>query len=613
MTNNIEHSTRTQVTLVILSLIGIILVLISTSKYGVGLSMDSVNYISAARSLLLGRGYLYYDESPLVHFPPLFSTVLAIFGLIGIEPLDGARFVNAFVFGLIVFTSGQLFRMAIKSNALVILGTVSILLSYPLLYVSTHAYSEPLFVLLAVLFIIYLIKFLNQRRFIVLFLLSILAALSCLQRYMGVTIILTGFASIIFLPKAHLKERLKYAIVFGVMSITPFIIWILRNYMLTSTFTGVRLPSQRTLLYNTVSTLSCLTTWFMPYEVPFWIGLIGSSFVVFILITVIHFLHHKLNKGLTAVSFQLWPSGVFVLVYIIFLIASSTNVAIDAISDRLLVPIYVFVIFFVFISIDRFQHPVEFIPSPKFYSVCFRLIPIAMILAGIVGNEIVITRYVSSDGVLEPTTISNIRIFQAVLLLTGILLLTRRRIAVAYNKLVNRVATGIKAANPLNRLLRKKELRNVTVIGLCIIWLMCSLVHVSKELLAWTRTGAGGYNTVTWRESSLMEWVRTHPLEGMVYSNAPDAIYILTGMSARTSPRKDLYNSTATTTDNISKFRKLLTSESDTYLVWFNEVRWRDYLYSVEELGSSFDLEIVATCSDGNVYVVKRKQGDSMS
>ncbi len=604
MPNNIEHSARIHVTLVILSLIGIVLALISTSRYGVGLSTDSASYISAARSLLAGNGYLYFDGRLFVAFPPLFPTVLAILGLIGIEPLDGARFVNAFVFGLIIFTSGKLFQMAIKSKAIVILGTVSILFSYPLLRVSTYAWSEPLFVLLAILFIIYIPRFLNVRGFVTLFSLSILAALSCLQRYMGVTIILTGFALIIFLTKAHLRERLKYAIVFGVMSITPCVIWILRNYMLTSRFTGTRPPSQRTLLLNTFSTLRCLTTWFVPYEVPFWIRLIGIGFVVSILTAVARFLHYRLKSQTTFASIQVWSAAVFVLIYTIFLIASSTSVAIDAISDRLLAPIYVFVMYLVFICMDRFSQPIEIIYPRTFFSYWHRLIPIAMILSGVVANEFVLTRYVSSDGVLKPTTISNIRQFQAVLLLTGILLLTRRQIAVAYKKIVVRVAASIKASNPLNRLLRKNELRNFTVIGLCIIWLMCPFVRVSKELLDWTCSGAGGYNTPTWRESSLMEWIRTHPLEGRVYSNAPDAIYILTGMSARMSPRKDLYNSTATTTDNISKFRKLLTSETDTYLAWF-ENKKKAYLYNIEELSSSFAMEILATCSDGSVYFIK--------
>lgn len=49
MRNNIEHSARIQVILVILSLIGIVLALIITSRYGVGLSPDSTDYISAAR------------------------------------------------------------------------------------------------------------------------------------------------------------------------------------------------------------------------------------------------------------------------------------------------------------------------------------------------------------------------------------------------------------------------------------------------------------------------------------------------------------------------------------------------------------------------------------
>jgi len=606
MPNNIEKSARTQVALVILSLIGIGLALVSTSRYGVGLSPDSASYISAARSLLQGRGYLRYDGNPLVVFPPLFSTLLAILGLIGIEPLNGARYFNAFVFGLIIFASGNLFRMAIRSKTLVILGTASILLSYSLLHVSIFAWSEPLFTLLAVLFIIYMPRFLNERRFITLFSLSILAALSCLQRYMGVTIILTGFTLIIFLAKARLKKRLKYAIAFGLMSISPSIIWVARNYALTSTFTGVRLPSQRTVLWNTFFALDTLTRWFVACDVPFWIRLIGIGFVVFILIEVVPFLHYKLNRQADRTSMQLWSAGVFVLIYIVFLIASSTSVSIDMITDRLLAPIYVFVMFLVFIGIDRFSRPVEVIRSLPFSSHWFKLIPIAMILSGVVANEIVLARYAASDGFLEPSTISAIRRFQVILLSTGILLLMRRRIAVAYNRLSGRITASIQATNLLNRLLRKKDLRNVTVIGLCIIWLMCPLVRVFKEVLDYTKNGTGGYNTVTWRESDLMEWVRTHPLEGRVYSNAPDAIYNLTGMRARMSPREHLYNSPAITTDDLIKFRKLLTPDSDTYLIWADN-RERAHLYSVEELRSIFDMEIVASFSDGIVYLVRIK------
>lgn len=95
MAKHIENRIKMQSTLLILSLIAILLVLLSTSRYGVGLSPDSAIYISVAKNLLSGNGYREFGGIPFVNWAPLFPTLLAILGLLGISPLDGARLINA--------------------------------------------------------------------------------------------------------------------------------------------------------------------------------------------------------------------------------------------------------------------------------------------------------------------------------------------------------------------------------------------------------------------------------------------------------------------------------------------------------------------------------------
>ena len=51
--------------LALLGLIGVSLVLAGTSRYGVGLSPDSTVYVSVARNLLAGRGYVTFDGAPI--------------------------------------------------------------------------------------------------------------------------------------------------------------------------------------------------------------------------------------------------------------------------------------------------------------------------------------------------------------------------------------------------------------------------------------------------------------------------------------------------------------------------------------------------------------------
>ena len=92
-----------------------------------------------------------------------------------------------------------------------------------------------------------------------------------------------------------------------------------------------------------------------------------------------------------------------------------------------------------------------------------------------------------------------------------------------------------------------------------------------------------------------MWWLRTHRVEGKIYSNAPAAIYILAGRSAQMSPRRST---------DISLFKESLASEGNNYLVWCTNMH-RQYLYDVEELASQVEIEEVATFPDGAIYLLK--------
>ena len=91
--------------------VAVILVLITT-RHGVGSWPDSVWYLYAAGTLLEGRGLLIPDGSgiaekvPMTHWPHLFSLVLAGLGVLSLEPVHAARWPNAVLFGANVFLVG---------------------------------------------------------------------------------------------------------------------------------------------------------------------------------------------------------------------------------------------------------------------------------------------------------------------------------------------------------------------------------------------------------------------------------------------------------------------------------------------------------------------------
>jgi hypothetical protein len=140
-------------TLGLLAVTGTFLLLAATPE-GLGLSDDSIAYIAGARSLLAGEGYRaawLESNKPVTHFPPAFSGTLALIGLIGIDPINGARLVNTLLFGVNAALLGLLgWRMTKSSIAGIVLAALFIV-NDSLLRVHAVAMSEPLFLFFSLL------------------------------------------------------------------------------------------------------------------------------------------------------------------------------------------------------------------------------------------------------------------------------------------------------------------------------------------------------------------------------------------------------------------------------------------------------------------------------
>jgi len=130
------------------------LIFLQATPEGLGLSDDSIAYIAGARSMLAGDGYReawLASNGPVTHFPPGFSSILAFVGLFSLDPLRGARFVNAILFGVNAGLLGILvWRMTPSLTAGLVIAGIFIS-SGEMLQVHAVAMSEPLFIFLALL------------------------------------------------------------------------------------------------------------------------------------------------------------------------------------------------------------------------------------------------------------------------------------------------------------------------------------------------------------------------------------------------------------------------------------------------------------------------------
>ncbi len=313
--------------------IGAFAVLLATQRYGIALQSDSVGYIQVAREILAGHGI----PSSFTLQPPLYPALLAFSAAIAFsDPLTTAVGVNALLFAGIIFLSGILLLRHLENfTALALLGTIGVLLSRALLGMALTAFSELLFILLSLVLFFSLEKFVetNQRGW---FAIAIVAtACACLTRYVGVTLIAAGALALLWMLRANRTRAFVSAGIFAVLSALPFVAWAIRNIIVSGDPFGPRAVSRYTLLENVRLTAGTIANWFVPDD---WSWIFYGAGILLVGAWLGTRVIQKANHNQAA---SLTPYVVYIVIFVAFLVITSTMTAYNRIGTRLLSPISV--------------------------------------------------------------------------------------------------------------------------------------------------------------------------------------------------------------------------------------------------------------------------------
>ena len=215
------------------SLIGAGLILAREVNYGVGTTLDSVAYISAARNAADGNGFVVlHDQSHYVNYPPLFPGLLALADLLGVDPLRAAGWLNAAAFGAAVFIASAWLRRRVQSALLVAWATVALIVAPPLVYVGAMAKAEAVFIPLTLTGLLLLIAYNEGKpKRSLLIASAVFAALALLTRWFGAPLALTGALLLLFQRDAALRQRAANSLLYLAIAMTPVCLWLARNLL----------------------------------------------------------------------------------------------------------------------------------------------------------------------------------------------------------------------------------------------------------------------------------------------------------------------------------------------------------------------------------------------
>ena len=391
---------------ILIALIAPALVLTRAAILGISLDGDSIAYIAAARNLSAGNGLTLYDASPLTLWPPLFPTILALPDLVfGLDPLLGARIINAAIFGLIVLSASLLFGRFVAAPFLVVIGTAVVALSPDLLRLSSSGLSEPTFILLTLVFLLGVNTYQRTNATSSVVLISVVAGLACLTRYIGVTLILTGALVILLQRRSESRTKLLHLLLFGVIATAPLAVWAARNFLLAGAPLGSRPTSRYSLSYNLYYALVFGLNWFFPV---YFIGVTLKSrgaLAVFAAISGYLAGTYLKPKEIWRLSrravYNLEFIPLFLVIYVSFLVISSTITAFHGIHYRLMSPAFIpSALVLLFFIEQKFMMPIESFPIKLFG--LSATVPKASVIVVILSAFIAISAGRVSQAIVEP-------------------------------------------------------------------------------------------------------------------------------------------------------------------------------------------------------------------
>jgi hypothetical protein len=310
---------------------------LAATREGPAVTADSIVYVSGARHLADGDGYRDYAHAEITGYAPGVSMILAGGDVLGIDAVDGARAVDALGFAALVILAFLLARRHVsRSGALWVTAGVGV--SAPLLGVYSTIWSEPLFCVVTVGFVLVLEQLtLDEGRALGrVAAAGLIGGVAFFLRYPGMVLVPIGLVVIVLATwRAGARATIERLVVFAVAAgVVPFVI-IVRNYLTDGSLLADRAQS-------TTNASSVLGDGFRTLRS--WV--VAGASVPAALATL------ALLSVIAAVIAGWWHIGVpalqrervlFVVVggYVAYLVVSELVTKIDPLGTRFLSPIYV--------------------------------------------------------------------------------------------------------------------------------------------------------------------------------------------------------------------------------------------------------------------------------
>ena len=318
--------------------IGFAIIQVFSHHSGIGVSPDSVTYISAARNLYAGRGLIGFDNQSMVVFPAFYSIFLATMIFITrLDPVIFGSVMNGLLFAILLYLCGAImngFYFFSRWYKRILLSCL--VLSPCLLEIYSMLWTETLFILLLIFFMIAIRNYFQKHTTGSLIAVSVIVAFACVTRYAGVALMCTGGLLLILDGKIKSGKKIINVIIFSIISNSLLFLNIARNISVSGVATGVRQKGNTPLIQNIYYFGSILCDWLPVPKNNLTAFILTIAFILICLLTFVLLFRNPV-KGY---SYESIASAICV-VYTSFMLLSATVSRYEQFTNRLLSPLFI--------------------------------------------------------------------------------------------------------------------------------------------------------------------------------------------------------------------------------------------------------------------------------
>ncbi|HZE83693.1 MAG TPA: hypothetical protein VE035_05250 [Puia sp.] len=324
---------------VIAAIAGFLIIYAFTRHGGIGVSPDSITYISVAANIHDHGSVTDFSKEAMMDFPagyPVFLSIVMF--LTGKDVMYSGAILNASMFAAVIWLCGWLmeqFSFRSKWYKWVLLSCL--VLSPCLLEVYSMIWSETLFILLFLVFVACTRRYFLYHSTKAVLLMGLIAGLACVTRYAGITFIGAGGLLLICDPALELKTRIWHMLLFGLASTVLLALNLYRNQLVTGTLTGFREKGVTSFGANLHDMGVVFCNW-LPFLQNHY-SIAGALAMVLILAFVNAFVVRLVRRE-RFFSYENISAAYFI-VYAVFILLSATVSRFQTLDSRLLSPLFI--------------------------------------------------------------------------------------------------------------------------------------------------------------------------------------------------------------------------------------------------------------------------------